>query len=395
MNTPLKGIKVLDLTQAMAGPCCTMFLGDFGAEVTKIEPPKTGDMLRPWGPPFQGGIGSYFLLFNRNKKSLTLDLRTDEGKEIFYRMAKDADVVVEAFRPNVKVKLKIDYDTLSKDNPGLVYTSISGFGQTGPYAQRPGFDPIAQAMSGFMSITGTKETGPIRVGTAVGDYFTGIFACMGTILALFERRSSGKGQKVDASLLETLVAALGVQASTYLATNIRPEPQGNFHPTQSPYGCYTTKDSFIMIAAGNQVIWERLANATGLGNLISDERFLTVADRVANRDALTELLNAALKNKTTAEWQAVFDEKEVASGPILYVDEVFKDPQVLHQEMLKQIEHPVLGILKTVGFPVNLDRSAADIQLPPPLLGEHTEEILSGLGYDPSRIEELREKGVI
>lgn len=395
MDSPLAGLKVVDLTQAMAGPCCTMILADFGAEVIKIEPPETGDMLRFWGPPFEGGIGSYFLMFNRNKRGLTLNLRKPEALEVFYKLAADADVVVESFRPNVKTKLKIDYETLVKDNPSLIYTSISGFGQTGPYSGKPGFDPIAQGMSGLMSITGTKESGPTRVGTAVGDYFTGVFAALGTMMALYERKSSGQGQRVDASLLETLVGCLGVQASTYLATNVRPEPQGNFHPTQSPYGSFTTADSYINIAAGNQGMWERFATAIGRPELIEDERFLTVAGRVENRPALAEIIDQQMSARTTAEWLDIMDEASVASGPILYIDEVFRDPQVLHQEMLKSINHPVIGELRTTGFSANLERTPADIKLPPPLLGEHTEEILGEMGYDRATIAKFQEDKVV
>ncbi len=395
MTAPLDGIKVLDLTQAMAGPCCTMLLSDFGAEVIKVEPTGSGDMLRHWGPPFQGGVGSYFLMFNRNKRSLTLNLRHPRGLEIFKRLAREADVVVESFRPKVKKKLGIDYDDLVGDNPGLIYTSISGFGQTGPYADRPGFDPIAQGMSGLMSITGTEETGPMRVGTAVGDYLAGVFGALGTMAALIERQRSGKGQRVDTSLLEVLVGVLGVQASTYLATGERPKPQGNNHPTQSPYGSFKTKDGYIMIAAGNQAMWERLAEALGLEELIGDPRFLEVADRVANRDELAGLIEEKLADKTTAEWQEVFNRVGVASGPILYIDEVFQDPQVLHQQMLKVIDHPVLGELKTTGFSVNLSRTPADISAPPPLLGEHTEQILAEMGYDAQTIESLKEEGVV
>lgn len=395
MNHSLDGVKVIDLTQAMAGPCCTMLLADFGAEVIKIETPKGGDMLRSWGPPFQGGVGSYFLMFNRNKKSLTLNLREPQGLAIFKQLAAEADVVVESFRPRVKHKLGIDYDSLAQANPGLVYTSISGFGQTGPYAERPGFDPIAQGMSGLMSITGTKETGPTRLGTAVGDYLAGVFGALGTMIALFERQKTGQGQQVDTSLLEVLVGLLGVQASTHLTTGERPQPQGNYHPTQSPYGSFKTKDGYLMIAAGNQGMWERLAEALDLTELTSDPRFLETADRVKNRDELAELIESKLTARTTAEWQEVMNQAGVASGPILYIDEVFTDPQVLHQEMLKVIDHPVLGQLKTTGFSANLSRTPAQIFSPPPLLGEQTDEILAGLGFSASEIEALRQGGVV
>ena len=246
-----------------------------------------------------------------------------------------------------------------------------------------------------MSITGTQESGPTRVGTAIGDYFTGVFAALGTVLALYNRAQTGQGQRVDASLLETLVGCLGVQASTYLATGERPQPQGNFHPTQSPYGSFKTKDSYVMIAAGNQGMWERLAKCIGREGLVEDERFLTVADRVANRPVLAELIEEALAEHTTTQWLADLEEAGVASGPILYVDEVFKDPQVLHQEMLKKVVHPVLGELKTTGFSANLSDTPADIRKPPPLLGEHTDEILSGLGYGREDIDRLRKSGIV
>jgi len=394
MSGPLKGIKVVDLTQTMAGPCCTMLLADFGAEVIKIEP-RGGDMMRFWGPPFQGDNGSYFLMYNRNKRSLTLDLRKPEGYKIFRELAKDADVVAESFRPGVKYRLKVDYETLSQENPGLVYVSVSGFGQTGPYAERAGFDPIAQGMSGLMSVTGTAETGPIRVGVAVGDYLAGVYSCLGTIAALYERRVSGKGQKLDTSLLEVLVGLLGLQAAKHLTTGERPLPAGNDHPMQSPYGTFKTKDGHINIAAGNQPMWERLAKLLGLEELITDQRFLSVADRVANRPALTSAIEDKLRAKTTAEWQELLDGAGVASGPILFVDQVFQDPQVLHREMIKTMSHPILGELKTTGFSVKLGRTPAEIKLPPPVLGEHTEEILAELGYDKAAIASLKEQEVV
>lgn len=395
MSGPLKGIKVIDLTQAMAGPCCAMILGDFGADVIKVEPPKNGDMLRFWGPPFQGGIGSYFLMFNRNKKAITLDLRKPEGLEIFYELTKDADIVIESFRPGVKKKLKIDYETLSQNNPKLIYTSISGFGQTGPYANRPGFDPIAQGMSGIMASTGTDETGPVKVGMAIGDYFTGVYAALGTALALFHRQVTGQGQHLDASLLETLVSSLGVQASTYLATKERPAKTGNMHPTQSPYGSFKTKEGYINIAAGNQGMWERLCQAIDAEHLLTDDRFGTVADRVNNRDALTIEVEKGLAAKTSLEWIDILEQAGVAAGPILEIDQVFQDPQVLHQNMLLDIPHPELGLLQATGFAVNLTKSAAEVTLPPPLLGQHNEEILGQMGYGPEDLAALAEKGVI
>jgi CoA:oxalate CoA-transferase len=392
---PLDGIKIVDLTAAMSGPYCTQMLSDFGADVLKIEPPDTGDMLRDFGPPFVKGESYYFLLNNRNKRSMTLNLQTEKGREIFLKLASAADIVIENYRPSVKRKLKIDYDDLKEDNPRLIYASISGFGQTGPYENRAGFDPIAQGMSGLASITGWKHTGPVRVGVAIGDSLGGIFAAYGILIALIERQKSGRGQRVETSLLEGLVALLGFQAAKYFGTNERPEPQGNDHAMMSPYGTFKTKDGYMNIAAGNQAMWERLAKTLGLEHLIKDKRFLTVADRVINRSELTRLLEEKLVEKTSEEWETIFDKVGVANGPILYIDEVFQDPQVLHQKMLLEMDHPTVGKIKTLGFPAKLSRTPGQLKLPPPLKGQHTEEVLKELGYPPQEIDTMRKEGVI
>lgn len=395
MSQPLDGITIVDLTAAMAGPYCTQLLADFGADVLKIEPPGRGDMLRDFGPPYLKGESPYYLLNNRNKRSMTLDIRTDRGREVLTKLVTDADILVENYRPNVKKKLKIDYESLKQINPRLIYCSISGYGQTGPYADRPGFDPIAQGMSGLSSITGWKHTGPARVGVAIGDSLGGIFGMYGILLALVERERSGQGQQVETSILEGLIAILGFQAAKYFATGERPEPQGNDHAMMSPYGTFKTKDAYMNIAAGNQAMWERLAKAVGLEDLIKDERFLTVADRVLNRTELTRSLEEKLTEKTSKEWEEVLDQAGVANGPILHIDEVFRDPQVLHQEMLLEQDHPTIGKIKTIGFPTKLRRTPAKLRLSPPLMGEHTEEVLTGLGYSGEEINQLRDEKVI
>ena len=392
-RSALEGIKIIDLTAAMAGPYCCQLLADFGANVVKIEPPRKGDMLREV-PPFIKGESYYFLQNNRNKRSMTLDIKKEKGLEVLKKLITDADVLVENYRPNVKKKLKIDYDTLVKINPRLVYCSISGFGQSGPYADRPGFDPIAQGMSGLSSVTGWKHTGPVRVGVAIGDSMAGIFAAYGVLLALVERGKSGKGQRVETSLLEGLIAILGLQAAKYFATEERPEAEGNDHPMLAPFGTFQTKDGYLNIAAGYQAMWERLAKAVGLEHLLHDERFLALADRVKNKRELTNLLEEKLKGKTKKEWEAILNEAEVPNGPILYIDEVLKDPHVLQQEMLLEMNHPSIGVIKMLGFPAKLSRTPATLRLPPPLIGQHNEDILRELGYGIDAIESMGKDGV-
>jgi crotonobetainyl-CoA:carnitine CoA-transferase CaiB-like acyl-CoA transferase len=392
---PLEGIKVIDLSAVMSGPFCSQLLADFGADVLKIEPPGTGDMMRDFGPPFVKGESYYFLLHNRNKRSMTLNLQSAKGMEVFRKLATTADIILENFRPAVKRKLKIGYEDLKGDNPRLIYASISGFGQDGPYENRAGFDLIAQGMSGLASVTGWKETGPVRVGVAIGDSLAGIFATYGILLALFEREKSGKGQRVETSLLEGLVAVLGFQAAKYFGSQERPERLGNDHGMVAPYGTFRTKDGYMNIAAGNQAMWTRLAKTLGLEQLTNDERFLTVAERVKNLAELARLIEEKLAEKTNKEWEALLDEAGVANGPILHIDEVFQDPQVLHQEMLLEMDHPRAGKIKTLGFPVKLSQTPAQLKGPPPYMGQHTEEVLQELGYSPREVEIMRKEGVI
>jgi len=395
MDGPLKGIKVVDMTAAMAGPFCTMLLADMGAEVLKIEPLGQGDMLRGFGPPFIKGESTYFMVVNRNKRSMTLNLKTPEGLEVLKNLAKEADVVVESFRPNVKHKLGVDYEALSTLNPGLIYCSISGFGQDGPLANRPGFDPIAQGMSGFMSVTGFPETGPIRAGVAIGDSLGGIFAMYGILLALIERNRSGKGQYVSTSLLEGLVGILGFQAAKFFGTGQVPERTGNDHAMMSPYGTFKTKDSHINIAAGNQGMWERLCKTLDLEALIEDARFLTVKDRVLNRPELSSLLNEKLKGKNSGEWIEILNNGGIACGPILNIKEVFENEQVLHLKMLEEMDHPLCGKIKTIGIPTKLSRTPGSVRTPPPLKGEHTDEVLKELGLSKEVIASYHENKIV
>jgi crotonobetainyl-CoA:carnitine CoA-transferase CaiB-like acyl-CoA transferase len=394
MTQALSGIKIIDLTSALSGPYCTMLLGDLGAEVIKIEEPQAGDMVRKSGP-FIKGEGAYFLYGNRNKKGMTLNLQKERGRNILLKLIKNADIFVENFRPQVKIRLKIDYPKLKEINPRLIYCSISGFGQTGPWADRPGFDQIAQGMSGLMSVTGFPESGPTRVGVAIGDSVAGIFAAYGILAALFEREKSGLGQFIETSLLEGLVAVLGFQAAKYFGTGETPLQQGNDHGTIAPYGTYRTKDGYINIAAGNQKMWEKLCEILGVEDLIYELRFQTMPDRVQNKEALKEIIEKNLARKTTEEWVEILNKGGIASGPIYTIDQVFRDEQVSHQKMLLEVEHSIAGKIKMIGFPVKMGRTPCRIALAPPHLGQNTNEILKELNYSEEEIKELKQSGII
>jgi crotonobetainyl-CoA:carnitine CoA-transferase CaiB-like acyl-CoA transferase len=394
MGQPLEGMKIIDLTSALSGPFCTMILGDLGAEVIKIEEPKAGDMNRHSGP-FIAGEGAYFLYANRNKKSMTLNLREEEGRDILIKLVKDADILVENFRPGVKFRLKIDYETLKEINPKLIYCSISGFGQTGPWAERPGFDQIAQGMSGLMSVTGFPGSGPTRVGVAIGDSVCGIYAAYGILAALLERNRSGVGQHVQTSLLEGLISILGFQAAKYFGTNETPLQQGNDHATIAPYGTYKTKDGYINIAAGTQQMWEKLCEVLDLRDLMHDPRFEKIPERVKNKDVLRELVEEKLGSNPSDHWIETLNREGIPCGPIYTLDQVFRDQQVLHQEMFFQVDHPMAGKIDMIGFPVKFGRTKCEVALAPPYFGQHTADILSSLEYSKEEIESLRRKGII
>lgn len=392
---PLENITVLDLSRAVAGPYCTMMLGDMGATVLKIEKPNTGDDTRTWGPPFQGGESSYFLSVNRNKKSLTLNLKKKEGKDIFYELAKTADIIVENFRPGTVEDLGVSYKDIKKINETIVYCSISGFGQTGPYKTRPGYDIIFQGMGGLMTMTGEKDGPPVRIGVAIADIAASLFAVQGILLALYAREKTGKGQYLDISLLDCQVSWLTYQASIFFATGASPNRLGSAHPTIVPYQAFETKSGYIIVAAANEKLWQDFCEAINHKELAENPRYRTNKDRVKNRDKLISLLQKILSERTAENWLQALNKKGVPAGLIYTFDQIFSDPQVLHRDMLQKITHPTAGAINLPGIPVKLSETPGSIERPPPLLGEHTKDILAPLGYTDNDIKLLREKGVI
>jgi crotonobetainyl-CoA:carnitine CoA-transferase CaiB-like acyl-CoA transferase len=392
MSGPLTGLRVLDLTRYLAGPYCTMLLGDMGAEVIKIEPP-TG--ARAFAQTARGTDSYFFLSANRNKRSITLDVRRDEGKMVFRRLVSAADVVVENFRPSVMPRLGLGYRDLAALNPRLVYCGISGFGATGPYAERPGFDQIAQGMSGLMSVTGTTESGPLRVGIAIGDLLAGTFAAWGITLALYQRTQSGRGQEVTTSLLEALVGVLSWSAGMYFDSGQPPPPAGNHHPLASPYGVFQARDRAFNIACGNERQWQKLCRALGCPALLDDPRFREPVGRVKNRAALTALLNGRLATRDAAAWVVRLNQHNVPCGPINNLAEVFADPQVHARAMLVELPHPVLGTFKATGIPVKLSATPGAVATLPPTLSADTDDVLEAVGYSRDELRALRAAGTI
>jgi crotonobetainyl-CoA:carnitine CoA-transferase CaiB-like acyl-CoA transferase len=392
MGKPLDGILVIDLSRVLAGPYCTMELADMGATVVKIEIPGSGDDTRAYGPPFLHGESTYFMSVNRNKMSLTLNLKHTRGKEILRQLLQKGDVLVENFRPGTLDGLGFGYDAVHALNPKLIYCSISGFGQTGPYAQRPGYDLIAQAEGGVMSLTGAPDDPPLKVGLSFADITAGMNAFSGILLALLARQHTGEGQRVDVSLLDCQVALLTYQAGIYFATGKSPERLGNKHPSITPYETFEASDGHIIIACGNQGFWEKFCKLAGLDHLLADDRFTTMKKRVENRHELTPLVAAGVKTRTRREWYNLLDREGIPCGLIKNVAEVCSDPQVLAREMVIQLNHPTAGPINVNGVPIKLSATPGEVKDPPPLLGQHTDTILADiLGYTADQITELRQ----
>ena len=395
MSGALEGIKVLDLTRVLAGPYCTMILADLGADVIKVEAPGGSDETRGWGPPFQNGVSAYYLCANRNKRSLTVDLKTEEGRDIIRELTKEADVLIHNFKSGSMEKWLLDYDSLKKINSKLVFCSITGFGESGPYRHLPGYDYIIQGMSGMMSITGNQDGSPFKIGVAMVDILTGLYSAISIEAALLERERSGMGQKIDMSLMDAAVSSLANVASNYLISGNVPQRLGNDHPNIVPYSIFNTMDGEIIIAVGNNRQFTALCEAMEIPEIAKDEKYRTNEARVENRMELTEILENKLQLKPTHQWMELFSQNNIPCGPIQTMDQVFDHPQVMARDMVVQINHPEAGPVKLVGSPIKLSRTSTKLERHPPIAGEHTIEILQEAGYTPEKIQQLIQKKII
>lgn len=393
---PLAGVKVLDLTRVLAGPYCTMFLGDLGAEVVKIEQPDVGDDTRAWGPPFVGGESAYFLCINRNKKSVTLDLKSNQAIGLLRRLAEGADVLVENFRPGTMERLGLGERELRAANPRLIYASLSGFGADGPMKDWPGYDLIIQAWGGLMSVTGMPDGEPTKVGVAIVDIVAGLMLGKAILAALFARERTGVGQRLETSLLEAEVACLINAGSNYLVGGVVPGRWGNAHPNIVPYQSFKSRDGYLVIGVASEGIWRRLCQAIGMPGLADDPRFARNPQRVEHRGELIDILTEIFLQRDTAAWVTFLIDAGVPCAPVQTIDQVFLAPQVIAREMVVEVPHPTAGTIRMAGLPVKFSGTPASIRLAPPLLGQHTAEVLrSWLKLDDSAIADLKSKGVI
>ena len=392
---PLDGVTVLDLTRVLSGPYCTMMLADMGARVLKVEQPGRGDDTRAWGPPFQEGESAYFLSINRNKESVTLNLKHPDGRRVLDALIARADVLVENFRPGTLDRMGLGYREVSARRPDLVYCSISGFGQTGPRRSEPGYDAVLQGEGGLMSITGSDDGPGYRLGVAIADIASGMFAAYGVAVALLARHRTGRGQLVDVAMLDAVAALLTYQAGIYFATGTAPPRLGNRHPTITPYETLEAADGDLVVAAGNDQLWRTFCGVIGLDALADDPRFRTNRDRVAARAELHALLVERLRTRPAAEWLAELKAAGVPCGAVRDLAEVYSDPQIIERAMVVASQHPVAGAIRQLGVPVKLGDTPGAVRTPPPVLGQHTRDVLAELGFADSEIGRLREAGAI
>jgi len=395
---PLSGLRVLDLTRVLAGPTCTQMLGDLGAEVIKIERPEAGDDTRGFAPPFVPNTkeSAYFVGVNRNKKSVTLDIAKPEGQAIIHKLLEHCDILVENFKVGALAKYGLGYEQLAKTHPRLIYCSITGFGQTGPYAPRPGYDALIQAMGGVMSLTGEPNGSPQKVGVPVADLFAGLYGCIGILAAVNHRNSTGQGQQIDIGMLDTHVAWLANQGMNYLATGENPPRLGNQHPNIAPYQEFPTKDGYIILAVGNDPTFERFCKAFGQEALLADPRFATNPIRVQNRQLVTDTLTPVMKSKTTAEWIDALEALKIGCGPINTLEQVFADPHVQAREMVVEMAHGSGETVQVIANPVKLSATPPSYRSAPPVLGEHTQDVLTAvLNMSAADIAALKAKGIV
>jgi crotonobetainyl-CoA:carnitine CoA-transferase CaiB-like acyl-CoA transferase len=397
-RTPLEGITVLDASRVLSGPFCTMQLGDLGADVVSVERPDGGDQTRGWTPPTYGDSGesAYYLSINRNKRSVTLDLAGERGREVFHDIAAKADVLVENFRVGKMEEWGLGYEDLGAENPGLVYCSISGYGQDGPYSDRPAYDLLMQAEGGMMSITGEAGRPPVRVGVAVADIVAGMYATQSILAALLDRElSGGGGDRIDVSLFDSVVALQTYMASSYFATGDPPGRMGSRHPNIVPYQAFPTADGYVVVACASENLWPKLCEALSRPDLADDERFATNDDRVRNREELEEILTAEIAAYDTGEVTDRFEEHGVPANPVNDMAAVFDHPQVAARGMHRSVSHPTAGEVEMPGSPMNFAGLSVRIDRHPPQLGEHTDEVLGEFGYSEAEIDALRRDGVV